>query len=143
MQGTPQTMQINPQYAEVVQDVFDFLKGRRDELTDFGIERERICLDPGIGFGKTHQHNLTILANCWRLHELGLQVLVGYSRKGFIAKLIGDQLADRAAGNLGVACSLALQGIQILRVHDIRPIREALVLFEASGGIDGQAAVVP
>jgi dihydropteroate synthase len=73
---------------------------------------------------------------------LGLPLLVGHSRKGFIARLIGDKEADRTAGTLGIACSLAAQGVQILRVHDVRAVREALMLFEAAGGIDGQAAVV-
>jgi dihydropteroate synthase len=126
----------------VVGDIREYLGGQVEKLVAAGIDRERICLDPGIGFGKTHQHNLTLLANCWRFHEIGLPLLVGHSRKGFIAKLIGDKEADRTAGTIGVACSLAAQGVQILRVHDVRAVREALLLFEASGGIDGQAAIV-
>jgi dihydropteroate synthase len=102
-----------------------------------GIQTECICLDPGIGFGKTHQHNLTLLANCWRFHELGCPVLVGHSRKGFISKLLGDKTTDRTAASVGVAVSLARQGMQVLRVHDVKAVREALVLFEATGGIDG------
>ncbi len=86
MQGTPQTMQDNPHYDDVIAEVLDYLRDRRDALVAAGIERDRICLDPGIGFGKTHEHNLTLLANCWRLHELGCPVLVGHSRKGFIGK---------------------------------------------------------
>ena len=97
--------------------------------------RERICLDPGIGFGKTHQHNLTLLANCWRFHELGCPLLVGHSRKGFIGKVLGDKNADRTAGTIGVALALARQGVQIVRVHEVAAVRQALTLFEASGGL--------
>jgi dihydropteroate synthase len=135
MQGTPQTMQDNPHYDDVVVEVLDYLRTRRDALVAAGIERERICLDPGIGFGKTHQHNLTLLANCSRFHELGCPVLVGHSRKGFIAKVIGDKLANPVAGTIGVACALALQGVQFLRVHDVAAVRQALLLFEAVGAI--------
>jgi dihydropteroate synthase len=138
MQGTPQTMQDNPTYTNVVADIFAWLRGRRDALVSAGIDRERIALDPGIGFGKTHQHNLTLAANCWRLHELGQPLLVGHSRKGIIGKLLGDASKDRTFGTLGVSLSLAGQGVQILRVHDVAATREALLLYEATGGIDGQ-----
>lgn len=137
MQGTPQTMQDNPQYDDVVADIYQYLQQRLAALLELGIERERICLDPGVGFGKTHQHNLTLLANCHRYHELGQPLLVGHSRKGFIGKLLGKE-ADRTAGTAGVACALAQQGIQVLRVHDVEPVRQAVTLFEAVGGIDGQ-----
>ncbi|HEV3023548.1 MAG TPA: dihydropteroate synthase, partial [Pirellulales bacterium] len=109
-------------------------------LVAAGIEPERICLDPGIGFGKTHQHNLTLLANCWRIHELGCPLLVGHSRKGFIAKVLGDKSASTTAGTIGIACALATQGVQIVRVHDVAAVRQALAVYEAAGGIDGQAA---
>jgi len=143
MQGTPQTMQDAPRYEDVVGEIYLYLQQRRDTLLQAGIDRQRICLDPGIGFGKTHQHNLTLLAQCWRFHELGAPLLVGHSRKGFIAKVLGDQEADRTAGTLGVALSLAQQGAQIIRVHDVQPVREALLLFEATGGIDGRAMQLP
>ena len=103
MQGTPQTMQDEPTYGDVVGEIHDYLRQRRDALLAAGIERERICLDPGIGFGKTHQHNTTLMANCWRFHDLGCPLLVGHSRKGFIGKLIGDKTADRTAGTIGGA----------------------------------------
>jgi dihydropteroate synthase len=144
MLGTPQTMQDSPQYADVVVDVLDYLRKRRDALVAAGIERERICLDPGIGFGKTHQHNLTLLSHCWRLHELGCPLLVGHSRKGFIAKVLGVGAtdADRLAGTIGVAASLAAQGVQVLRVHDVAPVRAALMLFEETGGITSALSTV-
>lgn len=135
MQGTPQTMQDNPFYDDVVEDIYMYVCQRRDALLAAGIARERICLDPGIGFGKTHEHNLTLMAGCWRFHDLGCPLLVGHSRKGFIGKVLGDKDADRTAGTIGGALALARQGVQILRVHDVRPVREALLLFEACGGI--------
>ncbi len=137
MQGTPQTMQDNPTYDDVVADIFGYLQQRRDALVAAGIQLDRICLDPGIGFGKTHQHNLALLAHCARYHELGRPLLVGPSRKGFMAKILGDKQADLTSATIGVALSLARQGVQIIRVHDVRPVREALLLFEATGGIDG------
>jgi len=139
MQGTPQTMQDNPFYEDVAEDIYTYLCERRDALVAAGIDRQQICLDPGIGFGKTHQHNVTLMANCWRFHDLGCPLLVGHSRKGFIGKLIGDKDADRTAGTIGGALALAQQGIQILRVHDVRAVREALAVFAACGGIDGKA----
>jgi dihydropteroate synthase len=138
MQGTPQTMQDAPNYENVVEEIFAYLAARNEALLAAGIEAARICLDPGIGFGKTHQHNLTLLAHCGRLHALGQPLLVGHSRKGFIGKVLGDKQADRTAGSIGTACALAAQGVQILRVHDVGPVRQALELFAASGGIDGQ-----
>lgn len=135
MQGTPQTMQDNPHYEDVVMEVRDYLIERRDALMQAGVDRDRIALDPGIGFGKTHRHNLTLLAGSRRLLETGCPVLVGPSRKGFIGKVIGDPDADRTAGTIGVALALAAQGIQILRVHDVAAVRHALMLFEATGGL--------
>jgi len=140
MRGTPQTMQNDPTYGDVVEEVLDYLRGRRDALRAAGIEPERIALDPGIGFGKTPQHNLALLAGAWRLHELGCPVLVGHSRKGFIGKVLGDPpQPDLVAGTIGVALSLARQGVQVLRVHDVAAVRQALLLFEATGGMDAGA----
>ena len=142
MQGTPATMQDNPQYADVVGEVLGYLRRRRDDLLAAGVSQDAIALYPGIGFAKTHQHNLTLMAACHRLHSLGCPVLVGHSRKGFIAKVLGDKETDRTAGTVGAALSLAAQGVQIIRVHDVKAVRQALLLFEATGGIDGQPATV-
>ena len=133
IQGTPQTMQDNPHYDDVVGEVLAYLRDRRDALVAAGIAADKICLDPGIGFGKTHQHNLTLLANCDRFHELGCPLLVGHSRKGYIGKVLADKSADPLAGTIGVACALASQGVQILRVHDVAAVRQALLLYEAVG----------
>jgi dihydropteroate synthase len=135
MQGTPRTMQDNPIYTDVVREVYDYLRGRRDALLSAGASRERICLDPGIGFGKTHEHNITLMRHCYEFHELGCPLLVGHSRKGFLGKVIGDKEADRTNATVGAALALAVQGVQIVRVHDVRPVREALVAFEATGGL--------
>jgi len=135
MQGTPRTMQDNPYYVDVVKDIHAYLDDRRDALVAMGIGKSRICLDPGIGFGKTHEHNLTLLAHCEQFHELNCPILIGHSRKGFLAKILGDKGADRTAATLGVSLALAAKRIQILRVHDVRPTREALLSFSVSGGI--------
>jgi dihydropteroate synthase len=140
MQGTPQTMQDNPAYDNVVEDIFDYLRRRRDALLERGIEPARIALDPGIGFGKTHQHNLTLLAHCDRFHALGCPLVVGHSRKGYIGKILDDASADRTAGTIGVSIALALQGVQVLRVHDVEAVRQALLLFEAVGAFDRAAS---
>ncbi len=134
MQGDPQTMQDNPTYADVVEEVLAYLRQRRRELIAAGIDAERIALDPGIGFGKTNEHNLTLMAHCYRFHELGSPLLVGHSRKAFIGKVLGDKQADRTFGTVGAALALASQGVQIIRVHDVAPVRQALLLYEATGG---------
>ena len=136
MQGSPRTMQEDPTYDDVVEDVLAYLRQRRDALIAAGIDQDRIALDPGIGFGKTPQHNLSLLSHAWRFHELGCPVLVGHSRKSFIGAVLGDPEADRTAGTIGVALSLARQGVQILRVHDVAPVRQSLLLFEATAGLD-------
>ena len=139
MQGTPQTMQDNPQYGDVVAEIRQYLAQRRDALTQAGIEVQRVCLDPGIGFGKTHEHNLVLMQNCWQFHQLGCPLLVGHSRKGFIGKLLGDKQADRTFATNGAGLALAQQGVQILRVHDVQALRDALCLFQACNGIGDQA----
>lgn len=134
MQGTPQTMQDQPAYTDVVQEIYDYLCDRRVALLAAGIAKERICLDPGIGFGKTHEHNLALMANCHRFHDLGCPLLIGHSRKGFIAKVLGDKERSRDAGTIGGACALAAQGVQLIRVHDVQGTVDALRLFVACGG---------
>jgi dihydropteroate synthase len=140
MQGTPETMQDNPTYENVLVEVHQYLRDRRDALEAAGVARERICLDPGIGFGKKLGHNLTLLGGASAFHDLGCPLLVGHSRKSFLAKLVEDDEADRLHATLGVALSLAAQGVQVLRVHDVRAVRDALVAFEATGGIDRLAS---
>jgi dihydropteroate synthase len=126
MQGTPQTMQIDPHYEDVVGEIAGFLAQRVTSLEQCGIERERIVIDPGIGFGKTPDHNLAILKNIARFRELGRPVLIGHSRKRFLAKILGRRLDETSAATIGVAVAAALAGTDLLRVHDVRAARDAL-----------------
>lgn len=129
MQGTPQTMQVAPHYDDCVAEIRDYLRQRKGRLLDAGIEREKICLDPGIGFGKTHEHNWELIRQIGDFHDLETPLLVGHSRKGFIGKIVGDEILARDAGTLGISLYLASQGIQILRIHEIRQTRAALKAF--------------
>lgn len=135
MQGTPQTMQDDPRYDDIVAEIHTYLAQRRDALLAAGVERQRICLDPGVGFGKTHEHNLTLMAGCGQFHDLGCPLLVGHSRKAFLGKIVGDKEADRRAATVGAAVSLARRGVQVIRVHEVRPAREAVLAFAATGGL--------
>jgi len=129
MQGTPQTMQDNPQYDDVVTEIHEYLQSRLDQLIEQGIEQSRICLDPGIGFGKSHQHNLQLLKSCHQFHTLGAPLLVGHSRKGFIAHVLDDRECERTSGTIGTSIALATQGVQVLRVHDVAEVQRALTMF--------------
>lgn len=119
MQGTPQTMQVSPSYNDVVSEIYTYLEQRQAWLLEHGIEANRICLDPGIGFGKTHAHNVELLRQVTRFHALGCPILVGHSRKGFIGSVLGDKEVERDSGTLGVSLHLAVAGIQIIRVHNV------------------------
>jgi len=135
MQGTPQTMQDHPRYENVVQEILDYLAMRDQFLIANKINPSKICLDPGIGFGKTHEHNLELLGSVSNFHALQRPILVGHSRKGFIARVIQDKQADRIPGSIGVSLAMAAKRIQILRIHDVLATRQALLLFEAAGGL--------
>jgi len=137
MQGTPQTMQDDPQYEDVVLEILSYLDGRLQVLRQAGIPAQRICLDPGIGFGKTHQHNLELVRQVDRFHALGCPLLVGHSRKGFIGRVLGDRDIERDSGTLGVSFYLAMRGVQIIRVHDVAAHVRAWQLFQAVGGLGG------
>lgn len=131
MQGTPATMQQNPHYDDVLAEVAAYLAERLDALEQAGIPRERIVIDPGIGFGKTAAHNLTILQNVDRFRALGRPILIGHSRKRFLGKLLGRPVDELLAGTIGVAIALAVEGVDILRVHDVKATRDALSAFAA------------
>lgn len=128
--GTPQTMQSNPQYDNVVTDVTSWLQQRLDDLTERGITAERIALDPGIGFGKTADHNVELLTHISTLRSLGRPVLIGHSRKRFLAKVLGRPVEERSAGTVGVAIAAAEQHADMLRVHDVRSTRDALLAWQ-------------
>ncbi len=138
MRGRPSNMQDDPRYDDLVGEIDGYLGARRDALLAAGIDSSRICLDPGIGFGKTHQHNLTLHAQCGQFHHWGCPLLVGHSRKGYLAKILGDATADRSAVTIGAALSLARSGIQVIRVHEVRSLRESLMGFVDTGGVDGK-----
>jgi len=134
-QGSPETMQTNPQYDDVLLDVYDFLAERIAVAVAAGIPKDQIVVDPGIGFGKTLEHNLILLRGIAIFHALGCPILLGASRKRFIGTIGGGQDAsDRMGGSVAVALFGARQGVQILRVHDIFATRQALDLEWAIGG---------
>lgn len=135
MRGTPQTMQDDPQYDDVVEEIDDYLRQRLDWCIAQGIQADRICLDPGIGFGKTHAHNLELLRATERFTRIGVPVLIGHSRKGFVGKVLGDSTLDRDCGTIGVSLAVAAAGADVIRVHAVRPTVEALRLFAAAGGL--------
>ena len=119
MQGTPYTMQLNPVYKDVLKEINDFFQERIDFCLTKGILKENIMLDPGIGFGKNLEHNLTILANLKTFKEFGLPLVVGASRKSFIDKISPSSPSQRLGGCLAAALVSACEGINILRVHDV------------------------
>jgi dihydropteroate synthase len=132
MQGTPQTMQLSPTYGDVVAEVAGFLEARLHALTEAGISPDAVCLDPGIGFGKTLDHNLALLAHLDAVARLGRLVCLGVSRKGFIGTLCGRERDERLAGSLAVACFAAARATaHVLRVHDVAATRDAVVLLDA------------
>ena len=137
--GEPKTMQDDPRYDDVALEVYDYLTLRIEAAEAAGIDRSRIAADPGIGFGKTLAHTLTLLANLSLLHGLGVPMLVGASRKRFISGVAGGETPQsREAGSFAVALVAAAQGTQILRVHDVAGTRQALSVWRAGiAGKDG------
>ncbi|MGD9538028.1 MAG: dihydropteroate synthase [Alphaproteobacteria bacterium] len=132
MQGTPETMQAEPRYDCAPLDVFDFLEARIAACEAAGVPRRRLVVDPGIGFGKTVEHNLEIIRDLAVLRGLGCPVMVGLSRKGFIGRLTGiEKPKDRLAGSLAGALHAVASGASILRVHDVAATRHALALWQA------------
>jgi len=134
MQGRPQTMQVDPRYDDVVEEVGEFLLTQATVLTTGGVEASRICLDPGPGFGKDYEQNLALLQNTGRLASLGTPpflLMAAWSRKGFIGKITGEEVpAKRVFGSLAAAIYAASQGAGVLRVHDVGPTVEALKVLE-------------
>jgi dihydropteroate synthase len=128
-QGDPRTMQLNPHYEDVGLDVYDHLESRIDACVAAGISRTNIAIDPGIGFGKTFHHNLDLLNQMTLFHGLGVVVLLGLSRKSLVGALTGEKVAgNRINGSVGGAVQAALNGIHILRVHDVKATAEALAV---------------
>ncbi len=131
MPGTPRTMQDNPAYDDVVDDVKAFLAERTEAAVAAGIDEERIWLDPGIGFGKTLEHNLELLRRLGELRELGRPLVIGTSRKSFIGAVDGSSVDGRLGGTIASSVLAAAEGADVLRVHDVAEIAQAMRVAEA------------
>lgn len=132
MQRDPQTMQLAPEYSDVVGEVTAFLRRRVAELEAFGISRNRLCIDPGFGFGKTMVHNLELLRNIGKMRdELHLPLLAGLSRKSMLGTITGRAVDDRMAASLAAALVAVMYGAQIVRVHDVAQTVDALKVWQA------------
>ncbi len=130
MKGQPRTMQANPSYGDVLQDVEAFLQERVEACEAVGISKEQLILDPGFGFGKTIEHNYHLLAHLEKFHSLGLPVLAGMSRKSMIFKLLDKVPADCMVASVTCATIAAMKGAQIIRVHDVEETLEAMKIIE-------------
>ena len=127
MQGTPKTMQKNPKYKNVLLDIYDFFEREISNIAD----NKKIIIDPGIGFGKTLKHNLTLISNISLFHSLGFPILVGTSRKRFINQISGEyDSKDRTGGTLASVLYLLSQGVQIFRVHNVREVKQGIMVYE-------------
>ncbi len=129
IQGTPQTMQENPHYEAVVPEIVQYFEERLQVMQAAGISPGQVVFDPGIGFGKTAEHNLEILSGIAALQSLGRPLLIGHSRKGFLKRVLGRTVDERLSGTIGVSIALAEQGAEILRVHDVAAMRDALLAW--------------
>ena len=135
MQGTPETMQQNPSYTNVVSEVLDFLKARMDVALDAGIAQRHIIVDPGFGFGKTIEHNLLLLASLPVFRQLGVPVLAGLSRKNMIGKILDKPVDQRLYGSLSAAVMAAMLGADMVRVHDVVETLDAITMVKALGEV--------
>lgn len=131
MQGTPQTMQINPQYADVVAEVKMFLQQRLQECETAGIAKSRVVLDPGFGFGKTRSHNITLIQYLASFASLGQPLLVGLSRKSVLGQMTGNDVEARLYASVAASVISAMVGANIMRVHDVKATVEALKIVTA------------
>ncbi len=131
MQGTPQTMQQNPQYNDVVNDVKEFLAARLQASVNAGVAKNRILLDPGFGFGKTREHNITLLQNLESFADLGQPLLVGLSRKSVLGQMTGNDVDARLYASIAASVIATMKGAKILRVHDVKATVEALKVVSA------------
>lgn len=132
MQGDPGSMQRDPRYGDVVADVADFLQARADACRDAGIAAQQIVLDPGFGFGKTPEHNLTLLNRLQELRKLGYPLLAGLSRKSLIGRITGRALEQRLAGSVAMAALAVIKGASIIRAHDVAGTVDAVKVADAT-----------
>ncbi len=138
MQGTPETMQQNPCYDDVVSEVTEYLRQRIEAAVEAGIARENIIVDPGFGFGKTLQHNLLLLKSLAQLKALDVPLLVGMSRKSMIGTILNKPVDQRLYGSISTAVIAAMQGADIIRVHDVAQTIDALAIVDAVNGVQTQ-----
>ena len=131
MKGEPKTMQLNPEYEDVVKEVYEFLKKRMEFLVENGVSFDKIIIDPGIGFGKKFEHNITLLKNLHKFKDLDRPILLGHSRKSFIGEIIGKEPFQRDGGTVGVSIFAVLKGVHILRVHNVGINKDAIATFKA------------
>jgi dihydropteroate synthase len=131
MQGLPSTMQNNPNYEDVIDEIMVFFQQRIDACVSAGIARERLILDPGFGFGKTLEQNFHLLANLSQFSKLGLPLLAGLSRKSMIGNLLNRKVEQRLAGSLSTAIIAAQQGAHVIRVHDVQETVDVLKVLKA------------
>jgi len=136
MQGTPGNMQDDPQYGDVIGDISAFFTKRLNWLEEKGIDRKRITIDPGIGFGKTVEHNLSILKHLEAFHHLGQPVLLGHSRKRFIGDITGLDVSERDLATAIVSAIGVMKKVSILRVHDVKATRQAIQMVQAIENAD-------
>jgi dihydropteroate synthase len=131
MKGTPKSMQINPNYKNVLLDIYDFFEEKLKQIRKKGIKHNNIILDPGIGFGKNLKHNITLINNISIFHSLGLPIMLGLSRKRFIKDISGlNDSKERIGGTVSSCIYSMLQGVQILRVHDVNEINQGIKIFK-------------
>ena len=127
MQGTPNTMQKNPKYFNVLLDIYDFFEKKIEEIK----ENQKIIIDPGIGFGKKLKHNLILISNISLYHSLGYPILIGTSRKKFIGQLANKyDSRERIGGTLASVLYLLSQGVQIFRVHNVKEVKQGITVFK-------------
>jgi len=131
MKGTPKTMQANPSYEDLLAEVKSFFKERLETAKTLGIKREKIIIDPGIGFGKGHNDNLLLIKNLRALEEFERPIMIGISRKSFIGKILNLPVLERIDGTIASAVISIIHGAHILRVHDVAPIKRAVLVAEA------------
>lgn len=131
MQGEPRTMQVNPHYDDVVAEVCAFLQRERDRCLAAGLPHDAIVLDPGVGFGKGMDHNMTLLAALPRIAALGSPLLVGVSRKSFIGRILGREVHERLYGGIGLAALAVGFGARVIRTHDVLPTSDAVRMVSA------------
>jgi dihydropteroate synthase len=132
MQGTPKNMQKNPKYKNALLDIYDFFESKINQIRSKRISHNNIILDPGIGFGKNLKHNITLISNISIFHSLGFPIMLGVSRKKFIKDLSGNNDSkERLGGTVSSSLYAMMQGVQILRVHDVNEVNQSIKIFRS------------